>query len=321
MCGGSDWPPVLQRHLEEHFGMPRLVEPLTSGQSQASVSRAHFASRSLILKHSRSDAEFRFYMQVAPRLPAYGIGVPKLYWALEADETYWLLLEDIPQPVPPARQLADPEMIAMLRRLHTLQLQPATDLAQYSCPYWSDDLTQAVAARLPHDLKQLLARLQQRHQYLFQPTCLISGDPNPTNWGIRTDGTLVLFDWDRFSTGTPALDLAITIPNLGDATAYRLVAARYLEEQGDAAPFAVEKLAHAIAVVKVWSVAQYLSEGAGRRIDWVLQTMPRWLESVHAIVECAGCHESSGDWGWHRGIDHRACPTAGGDRGAGAGTS
>jgi hypothetical protein len=269
--------------------LPRLVEPLTSGQSRASVHRVHFASRSLILKRCRGDAEFRFYRQIAPRLSAHGIGVPDLCWSLEADKSWWLLLEDIPQPLPPARRLADPEMIAVLRRLHTLQLQPAPDLAQYARPSWTDDLTRAVAPRLPHTLGALLAHLQQRHQYLFQPACLISGDPNPTNWGVRTDGTLVLFDWDRISTGTPALDLAITIPNLGDAAAYCRVAARYLEEQDVTPSAAVEILAHDIAVAKVWSVVHYLREGTGQYTARVLQALPRWLEGILAIEECAGC--------------------------------
>jgi hypothetical protein len=285
----SDWPPVLQRHLEEHYGMPRLVEPLTSGQSQATVSRVHFASQSLILKHCRRDAEYRFYMQIAPRLLAHGIGVPELCWSLKAGATCWLLLEDIPLPVPPARQLADPEMIAMLRRLHSLQLQPMPDLAQFVRPRWTDDLTQSVAARLPYDLGQLLALLQSRHQYLFQPTCPISGDPNPTNWGVRTDGKLVLFDWERFGAGTPAIDLAITIPNLGDTFAYHRVAARYLEEQDVTAPSAAETLAHDVAIAKVWSVVHYLSEGTGRYADRVIQALPCWLEGIHAIEVCAGC--------------------------------
>lgn len=287
--GSSDWPLALQRHLTEHYGTPRRIEPLTAGQSQASVSRVHCASRSLILKRCPREAEFRFYREIAPRLPAHGIGVPDVYWSFTADETWWLLLEDIPQPLPRGRWLADLELIAMLRWLHALQLQPAPDLAPYLRPDWTDDLTQAIAPRLPHRLRPLLTQLQQRHQYLFQPGCLISGDPNPTNWGMRADGTLVLFDWDRFGAGTPALDLAITVPHLGDGLAYRRVAARYLEEHDAIIPAALEKLAHDIAVAKVWSVLQYLSEGIGRHTDAVLQELPRWLPKIHAIGVCAGC--------------------------------
>jgi Phosphotransferase enzyme family len=285
----SDWPPVLQRHLEEHDGLPRLVEPLASGQSQAAVSRVHFASRSLILKYCERDAEYRFYTQIAPRLLAHGVGVPELCWSVTVGATCWLPLEDIPQPVPPARQLADPEMIAMLRRLHTLQLQPMPDLAQFVRPRWTDDLTQSIAAQLPHDLGQLLAHLQSRHQYLFQPTCPISGDPNPTNWGVRTDGKLALFDWDRFGAGTPAIDLAITIPNLGDTFAYHRVAACYFEAQAVEASSAVETRAHDIAIAKVWSVVHYLSEGTGRHTARVIQALPCWLEGIHAIEVSAGC--------------------------------
>jgi hypothetical protein len=106
---------------------------------------------------------------------------------------------------------------------------------------------------------------------------------------MRTDGTLVLFDWDRFGAGTPAIDLAITIPNLGDTVAYRRVAARYLEEQDVTAPSAEEKLAHNIAIAKVWSVVHYLSEGTGRHADAVMRALPRWLEGIHAMDVSAGC--------------------------------
>ena len=70
--------------------------------------------------------------------------------------------------------------------------------------------------------------MEQASQHLFRPVCAISGDPNPVNWGLRDDGTLALFDWERFGRCSPALDLAITVPGLGDETAYRAVATSYL---------------------------------------------------------------------------------------------
>ena len=57
---------------------------------------------------------------------------------------------------------------------------------------------------------------------------MISGDPNPTNWSVREDGTVVLFDWERVGYGTPALDLAITVPGLGTPDDYRRVVEGYL---------------------------------------------------------------------------------------------
>lgn len=177
----------------------------------------------------------------------------------------------------------------MLRRLHTVPLQSVPNLAQYVRLRWTNDLAETLTVRLPHDLGQLLEDLQQRHQYLFQPTCLISGDPNPTNWAVRMDGALVLFDWERFGAGTPALDLAITVPGLGDAAAYRRVATRYLEDQHVTAPSAEDALTHDIAVAKVWTVVEYLSEGTGRYADEVFRALPSWLEEIRAIEKRAGC--------------------------------
>ena len=287
----SEWPPELERHLEAHHGIPRLIEPLTAGQSRASVFRLHFASTSCILKRCSRDTECHFYTQVAPTLRMHGIGIPKLCWSLKAGVSCWLMLEDIPQPVPLERRLADPEMIAALRRLHTVPLQSIPDLAQYVRLRWTNDLADTLTARLPREVGQLLEDLQQRHQYLFQPTCLISGDPNPSNWAVRMDGKLVLFDWERFGAGTPALDLAITVPGLGDAAAYGRVAARYLEDQNVKAPSAaaIDALTHDIAVAKVWTVVEYLSEGTGRYADEVFRALPSWLEEIRAIEKRAGC--------------------------------
>jgi hypothetical protein len=75
----------------------------------------------------------------------------------------------------------------------------------------------------------------------------------------------VQFDWERFGLGGPALDLAITVPGLGDMTSYLVVAGAYLAcgpSDENHVPFrgTVEELARAIAYAKVWSVAEYLSE-------------------------------------------------------------
>jgi aminoglycoside phosphotransferase (APT) family kinase protein len=80
---------------------------------------------------------------------------------------------------------------------------------------------------------------------------LISGDPNPMNWGILENGEPVMFDWDRFGLGTPALDLAITVPRLGSRGDYEKVAATYCGKPDD-------KLAREIALAKVWTIVDIL---------------------------------------------------------------
>lgn len=142
----------------------------------------------------------------------------------------------------------------------------------------------AEAARLaPH-----LEAARAAHQHLFAPACALSGDPNPANWGLRDDGTLVLFDWERYCRGAPALDLAITVPGLVAEAAYRLVAARYLASGPAPALETHDSLARDIRAAKVWSVTEFLSHAAEGQlraestIAWLVREFPAWVDRVGA---------------------------------------
>jgi hypothetical protein len=130
----------------------------------------------------------------------------------------------------------------------------------------------------------MLAAMQQEAQPLFVPGVPISGDPNPLNWGLRDDGTAVLFDWERLTIATPALDLAIAVPGLGDWIAFRAVAAGYL---GDARERA-DALARDIAAAKVWSVVELLAGVAAGAVtlsfpvERLTDTLPSWLRKLAA---------------------------------------
>ncbi len=126
-----------------------------------------------------------------------------------------------------------------------------------------------------------MQRYRQESAPLFEPRHPISGDPNPTNWGIRHDGTVVLFDWERVSAGTAALDLAISIPWLPDESAYHLMATAYLGP--DHGTTAVSALNGQIALAKVWNVVEYLSltvQGGispSARVEAVIRAASDWL--------------------------------------------
>jgi aminoglycoside phosphotransferase (APT) family kinase protein len=100
---------------------------------------------------------------------------------------------------------------------------------------------------------------------------------------------LTLYDWERFGAGTPALDLAITVPWLGDKKIFETVAARYLSGC-DAAPDLsasnVAHLAEEIGAAKIWSVIEFLSmyqEGTvinADAIEELVRDFPEWLKSV-----------------------------------------
>jgi hypothetical protein len=112
------------------------------------------------------------------------------------------------------------------------------------------------------------------------------------NWGVRADGSLVLFDWELFGPGVPAIDLAVSVPGLGDKRAYALVAKAYLEARAalvgasDDLPTA-DGLARMLAVAKAASVVQlcYASINGSAHVqrdllDWLRDSFPAWVTAV-----------------------------------------
>jgi aminoglycoside phosphotransferase (APT) family kinase protein len=251
--------------------------------------RVHLGTDSVIVKHTEQDREVAFYTQVEPQIPRDTVPVPHLLWADPLQAPGWLVLEDIPLPFPPERWLADAAQLTVLYQLHrvTLPDRPA-DVFQ---PAWTEEMMHAALACFPpttqEHLRPILTRLQQRYQSLFEPQCWISGDPNPTNWGLRHNGTLVLYDWERFGAGTAAIDLAITCPGFGDWTAFTMIAQRYLEcGTHRAATAQVRELADAIAGAKAWTIVEFLSHYQQGRVDpnveigAIVEALPGWLDRL-----------------------------------------
>ena len=95
----------------------------------------------------------------------------------------------------------------------------------------------------------------------------------------------MLFDWERFGWGTPARDLATTVPGLGTSADFALVAQRYLAISGKASASAEAVLARAIAAAKVWSAVEFLAattEQSGERTqitEWLGQHLSAWLSA------------------------------------------
>jgi aminoglycoside phosphotransferase (APT) family kinase protein len=260
--------------------------------SQSRIFRVSGPRGSAIVKSGARPAEARFYRTVMPVLKDFGIAIPQLIWLGSEDDTvWWIALEDVAQPLPRERWDADQEVLAMLKRLHATPPSwlPA-GLDGFFCPQWTqamDEATLRYFAVQATGLAELLRRIRGDYQYLFSMGCLISGDPNPTNWGLREDGSVVLYDWERFGRGAPALDLAITIPGLGDEGAFKRVAAAYLRAGGgsDAGaiperienfPSTVGALAKEIAAAKVWSVVEF----AGMVVDDAVSVTPR----IHTLL-------------------------------------
>lgn len=243
--------------------------------------------------------------------------MPELYWAGRHDGLDWIAIEAVPTPLPRSRWEGDPGVMAVLVRLHGSQLdlrqlggdrpeRSQLDMGQLDSsrpdwawgdgglfhPDWTSEMTavalSCVAAEHAGAVRSTLQRAMEQSQALFAPACWISGDPNPTNWGLRGDGSVVLFDWERFGRGTPAIDVAITIPGLptGDGQAERLVAARYLEQWtlAHGEPLVpLDDFTRSVRLAKLWTIAEFLcsyaegrlSEGAGSTAAWAADWLPQ----------------------------------------------
>jgi hypothetical protein len=266
--------------LAERYGRLQKITRL-GGQSLSAVYRLHFARdgshrdiedtilsyrniegtilphrRTAILKVSDRAAESYFYRRVAPQLQQQRVAIPRLEYAVNVAGRSWLVLEDIAELYQCGLHFADPALVEMLYRLHTakLDLPPRPDFYR---PVWTPELNRLATALLPdgENLLPALDDLAARSGYLFAPVCPVSGDPNLTNWGVRPDGTLVLYDWERFTYATPALDLGIVMPGLSHFKVIEPVARLYAAHSGDN----VADLSRDMLIVKIWSVVEYLA--------------------------------------------------------------
>lgn len=254
-----------------HYGAPVEVEPMY-GLSHNRIWRVCFPQICVVVKEQAVEAEF--YRHIAPNL--MDVPIP----ALIASHADWLILEFIPHSLPRERWLADSDVMAALRVLHHSTATASANWPTLFRPAWNDRMTKTVLKVLPDCelFADTLQALQMQAQSLFQPLCWISGDPNPANWGVRGDGAVILFDWERFGRGTPALDLAITISGMGSPEAFRVVAEQY----GGAVQ------ARDIALAKVWNVVEFLANAdqmADKTIvPMLVNALPYWLKTITDFV-------------------------------------
>lgn len=285
----SSWPAELVRFAEQQWGSVTSVESL-AGLSGARVWRLTAGEQWVVVKQCSAN-EASFYQRAAPRLRDAGIGTPDLWWAGEDAMGYWLVLEYL--PAAPARPawLAHPAWMTALARLHRLPLEVFVGLHAPYRPRWDETLVEdALALVAPTHRPQLrahLAALREELDQLQRQERPISGDPNPANWGLRADGTAVLFDWERAGFGPPAFDLAITIPGLADAAAARQVAHAYLAAGGVLSlGSSVEDLTREILVCKIWVVVEFMATVTRQRLslplayDELWRSMPEWVATL-----------------------------------------
>lgn len=158
----------------------------------------------VVEKFPVSDVEYSFYQHAAKSLAQVDIVTPKLLFADPSLRK--LRLEYIPHQVGQDAVAGD-DVLSFLSRLHCYPPDPSWVYHNHT---WSESALEKSLnlLALPGRSAQQLRHFQQASDALFSGQCLISGDSNAGNWGKRDDGDLALFGWERFSIGSPAIDLA-----------------------------------------------------------------------------------------------------------------
>jgi Phosphotransferase enzyme family len=226
--------------------------------------RVNSKNKSYILKNCTEKREYDVYTKHASFFKNNNINIPEVYFSCEEDRKHWIIIEDLPHPFAKNRWKADSEQIYMLYKLHSKSLNSEIEIKE---PYqfnWDEKLTEKVQCLLPNELTTKIYYLREQAKDLFTPFCCISGDPNPTNWGVRDNGELVLFDFERIGYGNPAIDLAITMPGFGseDGALEYEIAKKYISHWKSNTityPFSVNELTKQIQLAKVWSALDYLA--------------------------------------------------------------
>ncbi len=247
------------------------------------VKRVDAAGITVIEKAPVSEVEYAFYHQVAPELHGAEILTPAF---LAADPSARALtLEAVPYPVS-QQNVASDATVSMLARLHRFAPDKKWHYHTHRWPEAQLELSLQLLA-LPEEAARVLRRCQRESDRLFAEAGLISGDSNAGNWGQRENGEFVLFDWERFSTGHPAIDLAPLIKGMGSPEEYQYLAMRYCRFNRRSE----NNLAREIALAKAWIVSEVITLLHDRQKadfphfqGWYRRYLPDWLREVQKII-------------------------------------
>ena len=252
-----------------------------SKMGAAQVSIADFDGRSCILKQDCSAVELGFYQHASPQLA--GVNTPRLLGVRGND----LYIERIPNSVALEELLANPSTFEQLAYIHNAEYRPDFPVTHHA---WTQEANEAALAtlNLPVMVEESFRSMQADSQELFAHQALISGDSNHGNWGRRDSGELVLFDWERFGFGSPAIDLAPLVSRLGSLTDYELITEQYTRHS---VALPGELLVRHLILAKSWLVIEVTNllvsrnkPDAPRYIDWYRENVPDWLGSVEGML-------------------------------------
>lgn len=266
------FPESIQQFLIKLHGKPFRIDKLNGIKAEGGCYRVDFSNHSIIVKQMAKPQEYLFYYKCSSLLKEFRKNIPSLYWSYKDENKYWIVIEDIPYALSKERwRQADEQVLRTLFLFHTESWGKSLPIENFYIPKWDHRLTESVFAlysdKTGNQLQHLLIKAQEDSQQLFKPYCWISADTNPTNWGVRKDGSVVLFDWERICCGSPAIDLSIIMPGLGtpDNSLELSIAKKYLKMWSSAGldfPISEWELLWQIKLAKIWSVVEFLDNNA-----------------------------------------------------------
>lgn len=286
-----EWPQEIQNYVIDTYKFPTSIIKLDGIKQNGGCYRIQIDDSSIIIKEMTDPQEYLFYTKCLGIMESFNNNIPILYGAYEQDNNYWIIIEDVPGVFPKSRWNADSQQVDAMFRLHSESWGRSLPIIGGYTPKWDDLLTEKVLGllsdRISNQIWSLLSELQGSSQQLFKPYCWINADTNPTNWGVRKDGSIVLFDWERISCGSPAIDLAITIPGLGtsDNSTEKMIAERYLSLWTNSPldfPLNKQLLFEQLKLAKIWSAVEFLgSDSAAVESKMLSKISNQLIEKIH----------------------------------------
>lgn len=276
-------------------GEPMTLERLSGVGGPGVILVAGPRGRAIAKYPVRQEAAF--YRSWAPLIRQQGLGVPQVYAQGENPTRAWILMEalDSTLTLPYRDRLSD--MTAYLAQLHTMQRNRVPLTANDALPFRpvvlsSPDIEDAVML-WPDDVREYLVHLLHLPwPALPNEMRLVSGDPNPTNWGLRASGQLVLFDWSEVAWSHPAYDLAILCGGLPEVALVEEVVDVYLKSADAPVPQSPARwvgwVITARLVAFVWFAAWWkrgqLTEAARPGLTMLQDGLVDWIDVVRSTA-------------------------------------
>jgi aminoglycoside phosphotransferase (APT) family kinase protein len=280
--------------LQAVVGAPVVAEHVRMGVGGPGIVVCRGPDGRAVFKRTSAD-EASFYREWAPILAERGLRVPKAFAQGTAATGPWIVLEWLPRVLDGHDPAWVPEQTRYLAQLHRLLPEAAPSAASLlprrDSQLTGSDADDALALWEPGPARRLRCLLSEPWPYV-EGRQLVSGDPNPTNWGWRQSGELVLFDWAEAGWGHPSYDLPILCRGLPDGAAIRRVVVPYLAAGNVGDPEVVDqwvawaltgRLVTFLRFLAGWRRGQ-VTEAARRGVDMLRDGLLDWVQAVRPLA-------------------------------------